>query len=196
MDAAGKVSGLLVEKYGELSCAVRPSLSASRRAPVLCFLHGYDEGAPAPLVEAVTRWGPLSANASPRAHEFVIVAPQLAQRGDHWARHAEEVWEMAFDAARRFDGDRRALCLTGFSFGGNGVFDLAAARPEAWAALWAVDPTRRPASKPEAPLRIDRNQGEGHTGCAVKAYGDASIYDWLLSAARSRSDRSGSAGPG
>ena len=187
------VTELLVEKYGSLACAVRASRSASRRPPVLCFLHGHDEGAPTPLREAVARHGPLHARASARADEFIVVAPQLPARGDFWLRYAEEVWEIAFDAALRFDGDRRALCLAGFSFGGNGVFDLAAARPEGWAALWSVDPTRAPAVKLEAPLQIDRDRGEGHAACAARAYADASRYDWLLGAARSRSDRSAAA---
>ena len=183
------MSDLVVERYDTLACAIRPSRSASRRAPVLCFLHGAGEAAPHPLLDAVAVHGPLAARASPRAEEFLIVAPQLPLRGDYWHRYAEAVWEMAFDAARRFDGDRRALCLTGFSFGGNGVFDLGAARPEAWAALWSVDPTRSPPGPLAVPVRIDRDEGEGHAGCAERAYGDASIYEWLLAVTRARSDR-------
>ena len=183
------MTGLVIERYDQLECVIRRSRSASRRPPVLCFLHGHDEGAPAPLVEAMTRHGPLAPAASARADEFLIVAPQLPVRGDHWLQHAEEVWEIAFDAARRFDGDRRALCLTGFSFGGNGVFDLARARPDGWAALWSVEPTRNPPARLQAPLRIDRDQGEGHAGCATRAYADGAAYDWMLDAARSRSDR-------
>jgi len=87
---------------------------------------------------------------------------------------------MAFDAARRFDGDRRALCLTGLGFGGNGVYDLAAARPDAWAALWSVNPMQAPPVKLEAPLRIDRGD----------AYAEAAGFDWLLEVARLRSERS------
>jgi predicted peptidase len=158
---------------------VRRSRSASRRPPVLCFLHGHDEGAPEPLLEALTRYGPLQPNASVRADEFLVLAPQLPVRGDHWRRYAEDVWEMAFDAARRFDGDRRALCLTGVGFGGNGVFDLAAARPDGWAALWSVNPKQPPPVKLEPPLRIDRGD----------AYAEAAGYDWLIEAARVRSGR-------
>src|SRR5699024_234725 len=47
-------------------------------------------------------------------------------------------------------GDPTRTYLTGFSFGGNGVFDLALAQPGLWAALWPVDPTRPP---PQDPLR-------------------------------------------
>ncbi|HEX2189375.1 MAG TPA: hypothetical protein VHG51_10780, partial [Longimicrobiaceae bacterium] len=42
--------------------------------------------------------------------------------------------------------------LTGFSFGGNGVFDLALAQRGFWAALWAVDPTRVPVDDPGRPV--------------------------------------------
>ncbi|QBQ56100.1 hypothetical protein [Nitrosococcus wardiae] len=42
--------------------------------------------------------------------------------------------------------------LTGFSFGGNGVFDLALEQRNFWAALWAVDPTRVPVEDPGRPV--------------------------------------------
>ena len=47
-------------------------------------------------------------------------------------------------ACDRFDADPAQLFLTGFSFGGNGVFDIGLAGEMHWAALWAVDPTRAP----------------------------------------------------
>lgn len=183
------MTDLVVERYDHLQCAIRRSRSASRRPPVLCFLHGLEEGAATPLVEAVTRHGPLAGGASPRADEFLIVAPRLAVPGERWLCHAQEVWEMTFDAARRFDGDRRALCLTGLRSGGEGVFELAAVHPDAWAALWSVNPTAVPPSLPEAPLRIDRDEGEGPAGCGARAYADAAAYDWMLGLARLRSQR-------
>jgi poly(3-hydroxybutyrate) depolymerase len=77
------------------------------------------------------------------------VAPQLAWRGDHWHRHADDVADVVRGVQRAHGGDPARTYLTGFSFGGNGVFDLGAARPDLWAALWAVDPTR----VPRQPLR-------------------------------------------
>ena len=45
--------------------------------PLLCFLHGYDEGAPLDILAALTRYGPLRANTPSTAiAPFVIVAPQ------------------------------------------------------------------------------------------------------------------------
>ena len=162
---------LVVARSGNLSFVVRPSPGAGRRPPVLCFLHGEDAGA---------KLGPLGAAAPPCVDEFLVVAPRLPARGDAWREHAQEVWEIAFDAARRYDGDRRALCLTGFGSGGDGVFELAAALPGAWAALWSVDAARVPAEPPPIPLWLSNG---------ATAYEDARVYDWMLIASRSRRDR-------
>jgi poly(3-hydroxybutyrate) depolymerase len=121
-----------------------PAFAETKRPPLLCFLHGYDEGQPTELVEALTRHGPLKSDASKRAQAFVVVAPQLPVRGDYWHRHAKSVRDIVFAMCDRFDADSERLYLTGFSYGGNGVFDLATTSNVAWAALWAVDPTRAP----------------------------------------------------
>ncbi|HEX8245317.1 MAG TPA: hypothetical protein VF541_17520 [Longimicrobium sp.] len=114
-------------------------------APVLCFLHGYDEGAPANIRAALTLHGPLRpASAETATRDFIVVAPQLPEQGDLWHRHAENVLRIVTDVRAAHGGDARRTYLTGFSFGGNGVFDLALLQPDFWAALWAVDPTRVP----------------------------------------------------
>src|SRR5262245_40684178 len=126
---------------------------ASGPWPLLGFLHGYDEGAPMPIERAFTRHGPLAAGSSPVATEdFIVVAPQLPARGDLWGRYADAAEEIV----RRVQAHHRAhparTFLTGFSFGGNGVFDLALGRRESWAALWPVDPTRVPPEDPGRPV--------------------------------------------
>jgi hypothetical protein len=132
-------------KLGGVEYVVRPPLlSATERPPLLCFLHGYDEGPPTPLVDAMTSHGPLKDGASKRAGHFVVLAPQLRVRGDHWHRHAEPVRDVVHRACDRYEVDESRMYLTGFSFGGNGVFDLASLGGLSWAALWAVDPTRAP----------------------------------------------------
>jgi poly(3-hydroxybutyrate) depolymerase len=114
-------------------------------APVLCFLHGYDEAAPLDIRDATKRHGPLRPGNPPLVAEtFIVVAPQLPRAGDFWHRHADEVREIVATVQREHGGDAARTYLTGFSYGGNGVFDLALAQSDVWAALWAVDPTRVP----------------------------------------------------
>jgi predicted peptidase len=135
--------------------------------PLLCFLHGYDEAAPLDIFAALTRHGPLRANTPPRCIEqFVIVAPQLPTRGDLWHRYAHVVRQIVLDESQHAGCDVQRLYLTGFSFGGNGVFDLALAQPDLWAALWPVDPTRVPTKQVAMPIwlslgEISRYQARG-----------------------------------
>jgi hypothetical protein len=135
--------------------------------PLLCFLHGYDEGAPLDIVAALTRYGPLRANNPATSLEhFVIVAPQLPLRGDLWLRYAPVVRQIILDVSQHYGCNGQRVYLTGFSFGANGVFDLALAHPDLWAALWPVDPTRVPPQPIARPLwlsfgEISRNQAHG-----------------------------------
>jgi hypothetical protein len=180
--------------------------------PVLCFLHGYGEGAPMQIHQALTLHGPLQRTSSPVAtKEFLVIAPQLPSRGDLWYLYADAVQQIVSQVQARHQGDRARTYLTGFSFGGNGVFDLALKQHHFWAALWSVDPTRVPANDPEQPVwlssgqisrhlshdfirclglkplhdmpgnRIYVDQGQNHVGTATLAYQDDRIYGWLLS---------------
>jgi predicted peptidase len=131
----------------------RTSTEADKSPPLLCFLHGYDEGAPLDIFDALSRHGPFrSLNQSTYKDRFVIVAPQLPVRGDLWNRYADTVGRIVLDEAKRFACDLRRLYLTGFSFGGNGVFDLSFAQTGIWAALWPVDPTRVPTKLITVPI--------------------------------------------
>ena len=188
-------------------------VSAPRRSgplPLLCFLHGYGEAAPMPIDRAVRLHGPLAASAAPLvASEFIIVAPQLPVAGDLWVRHADEVRALVEEACAQHSADMTRLYLSGFSYGGNGVFDLALAQPDVWAALWPVDPTRVPRKPPAQPLwlsagsiarpqrqafmhalalgtkeRVWADDREDHVGSARVAYGDERIYRWLLGFAK------------
>lgn len=137
--------------------------------PLLCFLHGYGEGPPMPIRRALTLHGPMARTSSPLARaEFVVVAPQLPRRGDIWYAYAEAVQEIVQQvharAAHRADPAR--MFLTGFSFGGNGVFDLALAQPDVWAALWAVDPTRVPPADPGRPAWLSSGEASRHSARA------------------------------
>lgn len=121
--------------------------------PVLCFLHGYDEGAPMPIYEALTVHGPLNPkNPAPIRQTFIVLAPQMPARSDRWYRFAEAVHEIVENVRKTYGGDPRRTYLTGFSFGGNGVFDLAISHLDFWAALWPVDLTRIPQADPQRPV--------------------------------------------
>jgi predicted peptidase len=144
-----------VERAGALQYLIsRPQSPLARGAlqPVLCFLHGYEEGAPSDIVDALTRHGPLRAGAAQSAAEFLIIAPQLPLRGDLWRRYAGAVQDIVETTQRREGGDPRRTYLTGFSYGANGVFDLARVQATVWAALWAVDPTRVPQGELQQPV--------------------------------------------
>jgi poly(3-hydroxybutyrate) depolymerase len=140
-----------------------PAAPVGAARPLLCFLHGSDEGGPTPIRAALTRHGPLSSAAAARAtSEFVVVAPQLPLRGDWWYRHAAAVASIIRQVQQQHAADARRTYLTGFSFGGNGVFDLALATPSRWTALWPVDPTRVPPADPGLPLWLSSGEVSRH----------------------------------
>jgi hypothetical protein len=129
------------------------------RWPVLCFLHGYDEAAPLEIRRALTRYGPLRSASWPGVvKRCIVIAPQLPKAGDIWYRYADAVRQIVAGLQRAHYGDSRRTYLTGFSFGGNGVFDLAVMQPEYWAALWTVDPTRVPNEDPRCPIWLSFGQ--------------------------------------
>lgn len=192
-----------------------PEGAADGPRPVLCFLHGYDEAAPTEILEGLTRHGPLRAESHPSVtDEFIVVAPQLPTPGDIWRRYADVVQRIVACTQQELGGDPARTYLTGFSFGGNGVFDLALAQPGFWAALWPVDPTRVPVENPGLPVwmssgevsrrgearfierldlgpvtdspgdRVYLDQGMDHVGTATLAYQDERIYRWLLDKSR------------
>ncbi len=120
--------------------------------PLLCFLHGYDEGAPMPIRKALTLHGPLAPASSAAATQFLIVAPQLPTRGDLWYRYGVAVRAILEQVLVATAADPQRMFLTGFSYGANGVFDLALDVPGVWAGLWPVDPTRVPGEDPGRPV--------------------------------------------
>jgi predicted esterase len=68
-----------------LRCLLRRRISteADESPPLLCFLHGYGEGSPLDIFDALTRHGPLrSMTPSTYKDRFVIIAAQLPVRGD------------------------------------------------------------------------------------------------------------------
>lgn len=141
-----------VLRSGPLSYLLSVPPAGDGPLPVLCFLHGYDEAAPAPIREGVGRHGPRPGSAARATDDFIVVAPQLPRGGDLWHLYADVVRTIVEGVHAEHGGDARRTYLSGFSFGGNGVFDLALAQPDFWAALWPVDPTRVPRRDPGRPI--------------------------------------------
>lgn len=71
---------------------------------------------------------------------------------------ATEITQLVGAVREEYSGDPARIYLTGFSFGANGVFDVALLRPEVWAALWPVDPTRVPAEDPVRPTWLSSGE--------------------------------------
>uniref|UniRef100_A0AC34GSP2 Phospholipase/carboxylesterase/thioesterase domain-containing protein n=1 Tax=Panagrolaimus sp. ES5 TaxID=591445 RepID=A0AC34GSP2_9BILA len=123
--------------------------------PILVFLHGWQEAAPKPIQEAMIKFGPLDIDNPPHVKEqFIIVAPQMPIKGDYWDRFSDTVKAIAIKVQNEENGDKNRTYLTGFSFGGNGVFEVAVRQLNFWAALWPVDLTRVPENDPQRPIWI------------------------------------------
>jgi hypothetical protein len=161
-----------------------PSAAASLEDgwPILYFLHGYDEAAPLAIHRALTRHGPLRpGNAKIAVEAFIVIAPQLPTSGDIWRRYAGDVRHLVERVQGQYGGNPEQQYLTGFSFGGNGVFDLSLKQRDLWAALWAVDPTRVPAADPGCPVwlssgEVSRRRNTGfmeQQSLALLGYGPA-----------------------
>jgi hypothetical protein len=148
--------GMRVVESGPLRYILsEPKPRQGERPPLLCFLHGYDEAAPAKIERALMARGPLTKEAASVARErFVIVAPQLPRAGDLWPYYSSAVLEIVDTVQTACNTDPTRRYLTGFSFGGNGVFDVALAAPGRWSALWSVDPTRVPRAGPGLPVWV------------------------------------------
>jgi poly(3-hydroxybutyrate) depolymerase len=122
-----------------------PAAPSTSPRPLLCFLHGHGEAAPMDIEAALTLHGPLHPQAPrDRLDRFIVLAPQLPIAGDIWHRHADDLLALVERVTTQHGSAHSPRYLCGFSFGGNGVFDLAMLQPEAWSALWSVDPTRPP----------------------------------------------------
>lgn len=159
-------------------------LSLPRRArpgaALLCFLHGRGEAQPMDPVTAMTMHGPLHSQSAIDAEglelPFIVVAPQLPRAGDLWYEQADRVLALLRQTESHYGTDPKRRYLTGFSFGGNGVFDLGYRQPEFWSALWAVDPTRLPEPDLAPPLWLSLgSSARAATASAVELLGSTAV---------------------
>jgi predicted peptidase len=192
-------------RYRSLACLTSvPSGPRPQEGwPVLVFLHGIGERAPAPVEVALVAHGPLHTASAPEARgRFVVVAPQLPASAN-WNGQAQTVREIASDVARDYQGNVRRMYLTGFSLGANGILHIAQDQRDVWAAVWLVDPTHAPPRKIERPIWISAGdrarqhkqalvatltlQELGPAGPADRVYEDAGL-DHVRTADRAYAD--------
>ena len=67
----------------------------------------------------------------------------------------KSVWEEC-------SGDPKRNYLSGFSYGGNGVFHLASMQPDLWAAVWPADPVLTPIPDLQIPVVITIGEYSRH----------------------------------
>jgi hypothetical protein len=130
---------------------------ADKRWPVLCFLHGAGEAAKdqtekeQPIETLMNHGAPpwhCEIN-SPLIRDFIVLSPQLPARRRWGQPDFEKLERILRIIYSNFRGDPDKTYLTGFSYGGKGVFDFALwaeelskqdpSRKLSWAALWPVD---------------------------------------------------------
>jgi predicted peptidase len=110
------------------------SYSASRRWPIILFLHGGGEGGDDGLLPTQVGLGPAVRRNAGR-FPAIIVFPQ-APADSTWVGTSAEIAIAALEqAGREFQVDSDRVYLTGLSIGGNGVWHLAYRFPSRFAAL-------------------------------------------------------------
>jgi poly(3-hydroxybutyrate) depolymerase len=119
--------------------------------PILCFLHGAGEAAldAAGRPQSIDK---LLENGSPAfqaqddasfIRDFLVICPQLEARRRWHADDAQPVVDFVAQIAGELNGNPDICHLTGFSYGGEGVFIFAAEHPDRWSSLWSVTPAAR-----------------------------------------------------
>jgi len=142
--------------------------------PVLCFLHGAGEAAadrddrqlhPLSRVLAHRSPGWHAENATPFVSRFLVICPQLGRTRRWEPADAEWIDPLVSHAINDHGGDASRLALTGFSRGGEGVFQIASASRHRWPTLWAVDPAlQRMPPKPPDDVRVWVHYGNDQPG--------------------------------
>jgi predicted peptidase len=113
-------------------------------APVILFLHGAGEAGSDGQKPTQVGIGP-AIRAREAAFPFLVVFPQASDRVPatfgSWLPgqpDADRALAILDEVQREFRTDPQRVYLTGISVGGNGVWHLAAAQPDRWAAIVPV----------------------------------------------------------
>lgn len=112
---------------------------SEKQWPLILFLHGSGESGD--QLANVKKHGPPKIVESKRDFPFIVVSPQSPGRG--W--NPETLKALLDEIVLKYDVDRERVYLTGLSMGGYGTWTLAAAYPDAFAAIVPICGGGRPA---------------------------------------------------
>lgn len=143
VSAPERKTGAFVERSVEIDGVahryqvfVPATAAASRRQPVILFLHGSGERGSDGAKPTLVGIGPYI-----RAHRdsfpAIVVFPQAPENSE-WSANLDLVFATLDAASREFHGDADRTYLTGLSMGGYGVWDVAMRAPHRFAALAPV----------------------------------------------------------
>lgn len=135
--AADSSGVLLTRRYGPTTTGVRDyylylpdGIERGGRWPVILYLHGRSlRGSDLTML---TRYGLPRYLAEGRDLPFIVVAPQLPD-GQSWT-DTERLASLVEDILARYPADRDRVYLTGYSMGGGGVWRMALAHADLFAA--------------------------------------------------------------
>jgi predicted peptidase len=105
-----------------------------RRSPVIVYLHGAGERGEPP--EAMLKTAIAARLKARPDFPFIVVSPQLIANSTGW--EPESVHALLDEVLPKLPGDPQRLYATGMSMGGAGVWRLAFARPDRFAAIAPV----------------------------------------------------------
>jgi predicted peptidase len=114
-----------------------PGFDARKSWPVILFLHGGGERGTDAVRHTEVGLG-AAVRAHPELYPAVIVFPQIP-RGQVWFGEQADFATAALDQVMaEFGGDPDRVSLVGLSLGGYGVWSLAYARPDRYAAIVSI----------------------------------------------------------
>ena len=119
----------LPKEYG----VSKPPRGKQRKWPLLLFLHG--SGERGSDLELVKRHGPPKLIEQGKGFEFVVVSPQCPA-GEDWS--TDMLNALLDEIIATYSVDENHIYATGLSMGGTGVWDLAIAFPDRFAAIAPV----------------------------------------------------------
>lgn len=108
--------------------------TSERQQPLLVFLHGAGERGHENLRQLQNLPEQLASHAWRARFPCYVLAPQCP-RGSYWSAHMNELESLIDRVAGEHQIDRSRIYLTGLSMGGFGSWELAARRPDLFAAV-------------------------------------------------------------